>query len=132
MRANRRVDTAPEIALRAALHARGLRFRKDYPIAVRGGRATRIDVAFTGARVAIFLDGCFWHACPQHGETPNSNTEFWTGKLAANRERDRLVTESLERDGWRVIRIWEHESVQQAANRVAAAVRREDASVSSL
>lgn len=122
MIANRRADTGPEVALRAALHARGLRFRKDYPMKVRGGRSTRIDVAFTRARVAVFLDGCFWHACPLHGQAPKSNAEFWATKLEANRARDRLVSLSLERDGWTVVRAWEHEPMADVVDLVAATV----------
>ena len=122
MIANTRADTAPEVALRAALHARGLRFRKDYPMKIHGARPTRIDVAFTRARVAVFLDGCFWHACPLHGQTPKSNAEFWATKLEANQKRDRLVSSSLERDGWTVVRAWEHEPMEDLVDLVAATV----------
>ena len=122
MIANRRVDTGPEVALRAALHARGLRFRKDYPMKIHGGRPTRIDIAFTRARIAVFVDGCFWHACPLHGQAPKSNAEFWATKLEANRERDRLVSSSLERDGWTVVRAWEHEAMDDVVGLVAATV----------
>jgi len=120
--ANRRTDTGPEVALRAALHARGLRFRKDYPVKVDGARPTRLDVAFTRARVAVFLDGCFWHGCPIHGQVPKANNDFWATKLAANRKRDLLVSRSLAARGWTVVRAWEHEAVDEVADRVAATV----------
>jgi DNA mismatch endonuclease, patch repair protein len=122
MQANRRADTAPELALRAALHAKGLRFRKDYPLSATGPRRTRVDVVFTRARVAVFVDGCFWHGCPEHGLIPKANADYWVPKLERNRERDREVTEALRRDGWSVIRVWEHESVEVAAERIARAV----------
>lgn len=122
MEANRRADTKPELALRAALHAHGLRFRKDYPVRLNGGRPTRLDVAFTRARVAVLLDGCFWHSCPVHGQTPKENAEYWRPKLERNRARDRFVTAALAADGWTVVRVWEHEDVAEAADRVVAAV----------
>jgi DNA mismatch endonuclease (patch repair protein) len=122
MKGNRRADTRPERLLRAAIHARGLRFRKDYPVPIHGARPTRVDVAFTRARVAVFVDGCFWHACPLHGNVPSTNPHYWPDKLRRNRARDRLVTESLQRDGWTVVRIWEHEDVDDAARRVLQAV----------
>src|SRR3954471_17708473 len=106
MEANRRVDTKPELALRTALHARGLRFRKDFLIRASDGTRTKVDVAFTRARVAVFVDGCFWHSCPEHGTTPRANADYWTPKLARNRERDRRATAALDADGWHVIRLW--------------------------
>ena len=123
MEANRRVGTKPERALRSALHAQGLRFRNDHPLPLPNSRPTRADVVFPRARVAVFVDGCFWHSCPDHGLTPKANADYWVPKLARNRERDRLVTEALASNGWTVIRVWEHESVTDAAERVAAAVR---------
>jgi DNA mismatch endonuclease, patch repair protein len=123
MQANRRADTRPELAVRSALHARGLRFRKDYPIPIPGRRATRVDVVFISARVAVFVDGCFWHGCPEHGLTPKSNAAYWVPKLERNRERDQRVTEGLEADGWTVVRVWEHEPVREAVARIALAVQ---------
>ena len=108
MKGNRRTNTRPERDLRAALHARGLRVRKDYPVCIHGGRATRVDVAFTRARVAVFVDGCFWHGCPLYGRVPSTNPHYWPDKLKRNQERDGLVTASLDRDGWAVVRLWEH------------------------
>ena len=94
MRANRRRDTKPERLLRSELHRRGLRFRKDLRIQVEGGSA-RPDVIFTRARVAVFIDGCFWHSCPQHGEIPRANRDFWQTKLQGNIDRDRRNTAAL-------------------------------------
>jgi DNA mismatch endonuclease, patch repair protein len=124
MKGNRRTDTRPEVALRAALHARGLRFRKDYPVAIHGARPTRLDVAFPRLRIGVLLDGCFWHGCPQHGRVPSANPQYWPDKLKRNRARDTLVTESLERDGWTVVRIWEHVPLDEAVDRVEQVVRR--------
>lgn len=121
MRANRRADTQPELVLRRALHARGYRFRKDYRLDLDGGRV-RPDVAFTRARVAVFVDGCFWHACPEHGTRPASNAWYWAPKLARNVERDRTADALLAKAGWTVVRIWEHEPLPRALAAVMAAV----------
>jgi DNA mismatch endonuclease, patch repair protein len=117
MKANRRVDTAPELALRSALHRAGLRFRKDHRIDVPGVRV-RADVAFPAKRLAIFIDGCFWHQCPEHGQMPARNVDYWRPKLDRNRERDREVNERLEGAGWTVLRFWEHEGPEQVAAEV--------------
>lgn len=122
MAANRHRDTSPELALRSALHARGLRFRVDYPIRVPGRRPIRPDVVFTRARTAVFVDGCFWHSCPQHGTLPKSNEDYWLPKLARNRERDEQADRMLADAGWHVVRIWEHESVGDAIERVLEAL----------
>ena len=121
MRSNRRTDTKPEMALRRELHRQGLRYRKDYRLDLEGARV-RPDIAFTARRVAVFVDGCFWHACPEHGTKPASNTWYWGPKLARNVERDRAADEALVSAGWRVIRIWEHESLEAAVAAVLAAV----------
>ena len=121
MRANRRTDTKPELALRRALHKRGYRFRKDYRLDLEG-RRVRPDIAFTARRVAVFVDGCFWHACPQHGSKPRANDWYWTPKLARNVERDRVADETLAAAGWQVVRIWEHESLEHALAAVIAVV----------
>jgi DNA mismatch endonuclease (patch repair protein) len=107
MSAARRRDTAAEVALRRALHAMGLRYRVAYP--VPGQRRRTIDVAFTRARIAVFVDGCFWHGCPDHGTRPKSNSEWWKTKLAANHARDRDTDRILAELGWLVVRVWEHE-----------------------
>src|SRR6202046_5423189 len=122
MRANRRTDTKPELALRRALHKLGYRFRKDHRLDLGGGRRVRPDIAFTARRVAVFVDGCFWHACPQHGSKPRANDWYWTPKLARNVERDRAADETLAAAGWHVVRIWEHESLEQALAAVIAVV----------
>lgn len=120
-KANRRSDTGPEVRLRSALHALGLRFRKDHLLRV-GGARVRPDLVFTRAKVAVFVDGCFWHRCPEHSTTPNRNLEYWLPKLEANKERDRRVDAALAGEDWRVVRVWEHEPVGEAASRVAGAV----------
>ena len=117
MRRNPRRDTGPEVALRSALHRRGLRFRKDLPLRVPG-RVVRPDVAFTRQRLAVFIDGCFWHACPVHGNQPRANTDYWGPKLERNVKRDQAVNAALDAAGWHVLRAWEHEPVEEIATRV--------------
>jgi DNA mismatch endonuclease, patch repair protein len=121
-RGNQRRDTAPELALRSALYRRGLRYRKDHLVRCSGGLKVRPDVVFTRVRVAIFVDGCFWHSCPEHGRSPGRNTDYWGPKLRGNVARDRRVNEVLEADGWRVVRVWEHEDVVEAGERIASIV----------
>lgn len=118
MRGNRSRDTAPERALRSALHALGLRFRVDArPVQAIARRA---DVVLRGDRVAVFLDGCFWHGCPDHFRPPATNPGYWTAKIAGNVARDASTTALLEAAGWVVVRVWEHESAAAAARRIAA------------
>ena len=121
MRRNPRRDTKPEVALRSELHRRGLRFRKDLPIRAPG-RVVRPDVAFTRSRLAVFVDGCFWHACPIHGTQPSANMDYWEPKLARNVARDRAVDAALSEAGWQVLRAWEHEDPAEVAKRVASAL----------
>lgn len=121
-KANRRTNTKPELQLRSALHRRGLRFRKDHRLQA-GGLKVRVDVAFTRRRIAVFVDGCFWHGCPEHQNTPNRNREYWVPKLAANRARDHRVNAALQAEGWEVVRIWEHEGPERAADRINDLVR---------
>jgi DNA mismatch endonuclease (patch repair protein) len=83
----------------------------------------RADLVFTRARVAVYLDGCFWHSCPEHATTPKANRDWWLEKLAANVSRDRDTDERLEAAGWAVVRVWEHEDPEVAAERVAVVVR---------
>jgi len=113
-------DTRPELLLRRELHSRGLRYRIERrPIpALR----TRADLVFVARRVAVYVDGCFWHSCPDHGVLPKANRAFWHEKLAANVERDRRTDALLEAAGWVPVRVWEHEDVTLAADRVAAVV----------
>lgn len=122
MRGNRRRDTRPERALRSALHARGLRFRKDLPIRA-GGRLVRPDIIFTRAKLTIFVDGCYWHACPEHGTEPRRNSAYWSRKLKGNVDRDRAVNTALCSAGWLVMRVWEHEDPEDAASRIVATLR---------
>lgn len=120
-KSNKRVSTKCEVRLRSALHAMGLRFRKDLPIVVDGLRV-RPDIVFTRAKVAVFVDGCFWHACPEHFHAPKSNLAYWEPKIAANIARDERVSGVLGGSGWTVIRVWEHDEPDVAAARVSAAV----------
>lgn len=122
MQSNRSVDTLPEVALRKALHALGLRFRKDLKIELPE-RTVRPDVVFTRARVAVFLDGCFWHRCPQHATSPRTNAPYWQAKFDRNVRRDHQVNEALDGAGWRVVRVWEHEPPEAAAVRIATLLR---------
>jgi DNA mismatch endonuclease (patch repair protein) len=124
MRANRKTNTRPELALRSALHRRGLRFRVHLPIVASGLRVVP-DIVFPRARVALFADGCLWHSCPEHGSRPRANAEYWTAKLAGNVARDRRVDAALASGGWRVVRVWEHRLAVDAdvvATEVAAEV----------
>ncbi|MGO1738111.1 MAG: very short patch repair endonuclease [Actinomycetaceae bacterium] len=116
-RAARR-DTAPELALRRLLHAAGLRYRVTYP--VPGNRRRSIDIAFTRAKVAVFVDGCFWHGCPAHGTKPRANSDWWRIKLATNQARDADTNVLLRDAGWHVVRIWEHTDPTEAAEAVLA------------
>jgi DNA mismatch endonuclease, patch repair protein len=119
MRANRRKDTKPELAVRRALHARGLRFRVDLPIKLEHHRQIRPDVVFPRQRLALFVDGCWWHGCPEHGTQAATNTDYWGPKLDENRARDRRQTKALEAEGWTVVRVWSHERPDAVARRVA-------------
>ena len=127
MRANRRRDTGPERRLRSALHRRGWRFRVDFPVEA-ADRRVRPDIVFTRRRLAVFVDGCFWHLCPDHGQQPRANASYWGPKLRRNVERDRTDTEFLEASGWTVIRIWEHEDIHGAIAAVETALRQESTS----
>lgn len=121
MLGNRRTGTKPETALRSALHDAGLRFRKDYRLDL-GDVKPRPDIVFTRARVAVFVDGCYWHCCPEHGTQPKSNADYWTPKLARNVDRDREHDRALTEAGWTVVRIWEHVPVADAVRTVRRAV----------
>lgn len=117
MKGNRSRDTRPEVLLRSALHRRGLRFRKDYPVRL-ATRTCRVDVAFPRQRLAVFVDGCFWHGCPEHGRTPRKNPAYWEAKLARNVERDRQADSELAAAGWQVVRLWEHEPLESSVRAV--------------
>lgn len=116
MQRQRRADTGPEVAVRQALHARGLRFRKGF--AALADRRS-IDIAFPNQRVAVFIDGCFWHGCPEHARPTKSNTFWWAEKIAANKRRDIKTVQDLESQGWAVLRFWEHEQPENVAEVVA-------------
>lgn len=117
MRSNKGRDTKPELALRRAVHALGLRYR----VAIRPVKSVRrtADIVFTKAKVAVFLDGCFWHGCPLHHTIAVTNASFWAEKVRRTRERDAETDQLLKEAGWRVLRVWEHEDPADAANRVA-------------
>ncbi len=121
MRKQRRVDTQPELSLRRVLHSRGHRYRVGWPVPGRPRRT--IDLAFLGPRVAVFVDGCFWHSCPEHATSPQANRTWWAEKLRRNADRDADTDHLLELLGWTVVRVWEHEAVTQAASRVEATLR---------
>ncbi|WP_307624123.1 very short patch repair endonuclease [Streptomyces sp. V3I7] len=114
-------DTATELAVRRLLHAAGLRYRVEYP--VPGMARRRIDVAFTSVKVAVLIDGCFWHGCPEHATHPKWNAEWWRQKLDRNMARDAETTEHLVAAGWEVLRFWEHETAEDVAWRIAAVVK---------
>ena len=120
MRATRHRDTTAEMRLRRELHRRGLRYRVDHPVV---GPRKRVDIVFTRAKVAVFVDGCFWHSCRDHGTVPKSNRQWWVAKLAANVERDRATDAQLARAGYKVIRVWEHEDPLHVADRIESVVR---------
>jgi DNA mismatch endonuclease (patch repair protein) len=122
MRRNARTGTRPEMLVRSELHRRGARFRKDLPVRLADG-VVRPDIVFTRARLAVFIDGCFWHACPVHGSQPRANSDYWRPKLSLNVARDRAVDEALIAARWRVLRAWEHEPPASAADRIIAALK---------
>ncbi|WP_026208046.1 very short patch repair endonuclease [Catelliglobosispora koreensis] len=120
MRANKGRDTRPELRLRRAVHALGLRYR----VGIRPISTIRrtADLVFARSQVAVFLDGCFWHGCAEHHRPARVNAQFWAEKLAQTRLRDAATDERLRETGWHVIRIWEHENLEDAALRVREAV----------
>ncbi len=121
MQGNRRRDTSPEWRIRRLLHAQGLRYRVDLPLSF--DRRRRADLTFTRARVVVFIDGCFWHGCPEHYVEPKSHVEYWSHKVAGNAARDIDTNARLRADGWTVLRFWEHQDAEQVAATVMAAVR---------
>jgi DNA mismatch endonuclease, patch repair protein len=116
MRGNRNRDTRPEMAVRRAVHALGLRYR----VAARPIRGIRrsADLVFRRSRVAVFVDGCFWHGCPDHFVLPRTNVDYWTAKIDRNRARDAETDALLADAGWIVVRVWEHEAPSRGADRV--------------
>lgn len=122
MQGNRSSDTTPELATRRVLHAAGLRFRVNHGIKADDARVIKPDVVFTKRRVALFIDGCFWHGCPEHGRVPASNVAFWTAKIKRNSSRDARDTGRLAEAGWTVVRVWEHESSESVLYKVRQAL----------
>ena len=121
MRANGRRDTKPEVLVRRLLHAAGLRYRVDVS-PLPSDRRRRADVVFTRRRIAVYIDGCFWHGCPQHFVAPKANADYWGPKIARNRERDIETTARLKAGGWLALRFWEHEEPADVAATIIAAV----------
>jgi DNA mismatch endonuclease (patch repair protein) len=120
MKSQRQRDTAAETALRSLLHRRGLRFRVHYALPNLRRRA---DIAFPRQRIAVFVDGCFWHGCPQHGTWPKQNADWWRAKIEANRRRDADTDARLAAAGWLSVRVWEHDEPAEAVERVADIIR---------
>jgi DNA mismatch endonuclease (patch repair protein) len=121
MQACRSRDTTPEVAVRRRLHALGLRYRVAYrplPGLRRSG-----DIVFPRRRIVVFIDGCFWHGCPEHATYPRANADYWGPKLARNRTRDAETDGQLRAAGWRVIRVWEHEPLDEAVSRILAEIK---------
>ena len=127
MKSNRGRDTRPELELRRAVHALGLRFYVNRR-PLQGIRRTA-DLVFPKLRIAVFLDGCFWHGCPEHHTVSKTNAGYWAEKVRQNRERDADTDGRLSLAGWSVVRIWEHSSTHDAARRIAAVVRERKGSV---
>jgi DNA mismatch endonuclease (patch repair protein) len=121
MQRQARRDTKPELALRRELWRRGLRYRVD--VAPISGLRRRADMVLSRARVAVYVDGCYWHSCPEHATVPKANREWWIAKLEANVARDRDTDARLTAAGWKVVRVWEHEPIEDAADRIEAVVR---------
>lgn len=121
MQGNRSRDTRPELLVRSAVHARGLRYR----VAARPvhGVHRSADLLFTRARVAVFLDGCFWHGCPEHFRLPATNPDYWGPKIASNAARDAETDRLLAAEGWTVLRFWEHAVAIEAATHIEDVVR---------
>ncbi|MCY3851922.1 MAG: very short patch repair endonuclease, partial [Acidimicrobiaceae bacterium] len=120
MQGNRSRDTKPELAARSLIHAQGLRYR----VGVRPlpGLRRTADVVFRRDKIAVFLDGCFWHGCPEHHTQPTTNSEYWSAKINGNIERDKDTNAQLEQAGWTVLRFWEHESPETVAEVVQRTV----------
>lgn len=120
MQVTPRRDTPCELAIRSAVHQRGLRFRVDWTLP---GTRKRADLAFVAARVVVFVDGCFWHGCPQHATWPKRNAAWWRNKIETNIRRDRDTDAFLTAAGWKVLRFWEHEHSHRASSTIVRVVR---------
>ena len=119
--ATSRRDTGPELAVRRLLHASGLRYRVDVA-PLPGLRRRRADIVFTARLVAVFIDGCFWHGCPEHWRLARQNTDYWGAKVQRNRDRDAETSDRLRDAGWTVLRFWEHEDPAAVADTITAVV----------
>ncbi len=117
MSRQRRTGTTPELAVRRSLHRRGFRYRVDAPLP--GLPRRRADLLFGGVKVAVFIDGCFWHSCPEHATVARSNSEWWAAKLSGNVDRDRATDRHLTQLGWTVLRFWEHENPSDVVDQIA-------------
>ena len=118
----RQKNTSAESALRRELHALGLRFRLQVTVLDRPRRVA--DITFTVPRIAVFVDGCFWHGCPRHATWPKTNASFWRTKISDNRARDKDTNTRLRAIGWTVVRVWAHEPASRAALRIATLVKK--------
>ena len=125
MQANKSRDTSAELKVRTLLHKHGLRYRVD--IRPEPELRRRADIVFTKARIAIFIDGCFWHGCPDHYVEPKTNASYWKQKISGNVTRDLETTAQLERRGWTVLRFWSHTPSIDAATKIESAVRHQPA-----
>ena len=120
MQANRSRDTGPELAVRRLVHAAGLRYRVDVrPVPTLRCKA---DLVFTRAKVAVFVDGCFWHGCEEHFTHPKANADYWEQKINRNKSRDAASTRALDEQGWTVLRYWEHQPAAEVAKAIKAAL----------
>jgi DNA mismatch endonuclease (patch repair protein) len=123
MQAMRQRDTDCEVLIRRALLARGLRYRVNCRVSKMN--KAQPDIVFSTAKVAIFIDGCYWHACSLHGTAPKNNAKWWADKFQANRTRDARADSMLRSEGWKVIRVWEHEDPSDVVHRIVAAIARQ-------
>lgn len=121
----RQKSTGAEVAVRRELYRRGLRYRVDFEVLKKPRRVA--GVAFPGRRIAVFVDGCFWHGCPEHATWPKQNAEFWRQKIEANRLRDAGTNSRLFDAGWTVLRFWEHQQPIDAAEAIAQTVAKANA-----
>ena len=117
MKQQLRRDTRPEMAVRQQLHALGIRYRVD--VKLEPDLRTRGDIAWRGLRLAVFIDGCFWHGCPIHATAPKANADWWREKLDANIVRDRRADDALRDRGWTVLRFWEHDAPEAIAAEIS-------------
>ncbi|WP_115668553.1 very short patch repair endonuclease [Ciceribacter selenitireducens] len=122
----RQKGTGAELRIRKMLHAAGLRYRLHVALITKPRRVA--DIVFPRARVAVFIDGCFWHGCPIHASWPKNNAEYWRSKIETNRARDADTDQRLGEAGWEVIRVWEHENPSEASMRIAKRIAARKAS----